>query len=580
MKNRVSKTGTPPAAPPGSNLFLPFGLVGLGALIIAGVVYRPALHGAFVFDDLALPFELTNGEAPLAAWLSGVRPVLMLSYWINHALSSDPFGYHLVNVMIHAFNTSMVFLILRRLLTLVRWPPRRVHLYSLIGAAIFLVHPLATESVSYIAGRSESLAAALALAAYVWFLERREVEVRWGDATGIVVLFALAVAAKENMAALAAVLLLTDWVFPRAGTRRVYLLLAPGAAFAATLIVRALLHGGNAGFSVREFTWYQYGFTQLRALFVYARMAVLPVGLSVDHDFPISYSIFQHASWLCGGALVVLTLLAFRKRRSYPLAFFGLLMFLILLAPTSSVVPIADALVERRMYLPLMGLILIGCEVAARLRVSPPFAWSLIASLLLALCILTWDRNVLWGHPEQLLASAALQSAHNPRPVANLTEALIADNRCSQALPWLERAERLLPYNQVIEASWGRTLECLGRREEALARIRTAVQIHPTSKLLELMGLLYGEMGQMDAAGAALREAVKMDPGAGSAHRSLALWYEATLRLTGAAAEYRAALAVDSYDRKAELGLARVQALAKEQAQRAPERPQPTATVP
>ena len=555
-------------------------MAGFGALVIAGVLYRPALHGAFVFDDLALPFQLTNGEAPLSAWLSGVRPVLMLSYWVNHALSSDPFGYHLFNVMVHALNTSMVFLILRRLLTLASWPAARVRLGASIGAAVFLVHPLATESVSYIAGRSESLAAALVLAAYVWFLERREVEVRWRDATLVILLFGLAVATKENMAALAVVLLLTDWVFPRESTRRVYLLLAPAAILAIGWIGRALLHGGNAGFSIREFTWYQYGFTQLRAIFAYARMAALPVGLSVDHDFPISYTIFQHGSWCYGIALLTVTLLAFRGRRTHPLAFFGLLMFLTLLAPTSSVVPIADPLVERRMYLPLIGLILIGCDAATHLRASPPFAWSLVVSFLLALSVFTWDRNVLWGHPEQLLGSAALQSTHNPRPVANLTEMLIAENRCEQALPWLERADRLLPHNHVIEASWGRTLECLGKRQEALAHIRTAVQIHPTSKLLELMGLLYAEMGQMNAAGQALREAVNMDPGAGSAHRSLALWYEAMHRLTDAAEEYRAALAVDSYDRKAGLGLARVQMRAKEQAQREPERPQPTAVFP
>lgn len=580
MKNRVAKTGTPPAVQLDSSLFVAFAVAGLGSLVIAGVLYRPALHGGFVFDDLALPFQLTNGEAPLWAWLSGVRPVLMLSYWVNHALSSDPFGYHLLNVMVHALNTSMVFLMLRRLLALASWPPSRVRLGASLGAAIFLVHPLATESVSYIAGRSESLAAALALAAYVWFLERREIEVRWRDAALVILLFGLAVATKENMAALAAVLLLTDWLFPRESTRRVYFLLAPAGILAAAWIGRALVHGGNAGFSVREFTWYQYGFTQFRAIFAYARMAVFPVGLSVDHDFPISYTIFQHGSWAYAVALLAITLLAFRARRTRPLTLFGLLLFLTLLAPTSSVIPIADPLVERRMYLPLVGLVLIGCDTAARLRVSPPFAWSLVASFLLALSIFTWDRNILWGHPEQLLVSAASESAHNPRPVANLTEMLIAENRCEQALPWLERADRLLPHNHVIEASWGRTLECLGKRQEALAHIRTAVQIHPTSKLLELMGLLYGEMGQMNAAGQALREAVNMDPGAGSAHRSLALWYEATRRLDDAAAEYGAALTIDAYDRKASLGLARVQRMAKEQAQREPERPQPTATVP
>jgi len=210
------------------------------------------------------------------------------------------------------------------------------------------------------------------------------------------------------------------------------------------------------------------------------------------------------------------------------------------------------------MYLPMMGLILIGCDVASRVRISSPAAYSAIAAALVLLAVLSYERNRLWGRPEELLASAALQSVHNPRPIANLTDTLIADNRCTEALPWLERAERLLPGNYIIEASWGRALECVGRREEALGRLQRAVELHPTWKLFELIGLLYGEMHRLDDAGDALRRAVGMEPRAASAHRSLALWYESMRDLRGAEREYRAALALDANDHKAEMGLGRV----------------------
>jgi protein O-mannosyl-transferase len=524
------------------------------------MLYRPALHGPFLFDDLSLPFSLTLGEAPLSVWLSGVRPVLMLSYWLNHQLSPSPFGYHVVNVMIHACNTALIFVILSRLLLLAGWTVQRTRLAAAVGAAVFLAHPLATESVSYIAGRSESLGAFFVLAAYALFLDRREKEIRWRDAAAIVALFALGVATKENMVAFAGILLLTDWMFPRSSSRRLYLLLAPGALLAVIAVLRMLTHGGNAGFSLREFTWYQYSFTQARAIFAYIRLALLPFGQSVDHDFPISYTILQYGAWMYAAALAVLIALAIWWRRRYSLACFGLMMFLIWLAPTSSVIPIADPLVERRMYLPMLGLILIACEVLSRVRLSPPIAWSAASVVLLSLTVLTWDRNTLWGRPEELLASAALQAVHNPRPVANLTETMIANNRCQEALPWLERADRLLPRNYVIEASWGRALECIGRREEALARLTTAVALYPNWKLFELIGLLDGEMDRMEAAGEALRTAIGMEPRAGSPHRSLALWYEARHDPAAAIAEYRTALALDPNDFRARLGLARVQA--------------------
>jgi tetratricopeptide (TPR) repeat protein len=532
----------------------------LSALIAAVILYQPALHGPFLFDDLALPFSLTLGDSPLSVWLSGVRPVLMFSYWLNYQVSPSPFGYHVVNVMIHACNTALIFAILSRLLLLAGWTVQRTRIAAAIGAAVFLAHPLATESVSYIAGRSESLGALFVLAAYALFLYRREEEIRWRDAAAILALFAMGVATKENMVAFAGILLLTDWIFPRSSTRRLYLLLAPGALLAVIAVLRMLTHAGNAGFSIREFTWYQYSFTQARAIFAYIRLALLPVGQSVDHDFPISYTILQYGAWIYAAALAAVVALAICWRRRYALASFGLLMFLIWLAPTSSVIPIADPLVERRMYLPMLGLILIACEILSRVRLSPPIAWSAASVVLLSLMALTWDRNTLWGRPEELLASAALQAVHNPRPVANLTETMIANNRCQEALPWLERADRLLPRNYVIEASWGRALECIGRREEALTRLKAAVTQYPNWKLFELIGLLDGEMDRMDAAGEALRTAIGMEPRAGSPHRSLALWYEARRDPAAAIAEYRTALALDPNDFRARLGLARVQA--------------------
>lgn len=525
------------------------------------MLYYPAMRGPFVFDDLALPFQLTLGEEPLTAWLAGTRPVLMFSYWLNQQSSADPFGYHLVNVLIHAINTALVFFVLTRLLAPAGWAERQIRLGASAGAAVFLAHPLATESVSYIAGRSESLAALFVLAAFALFLHRREHEIRWRDALVILGLFGLGVAAKENAVALAGVLLLTDWIFPRASSRRLYLLLAPAAAIAVALVLRALLNGGNAGFAVREFTWYQYAFTQTRAIFDYLRLAILPFGQSIDHDFPISRTLLQHGAWFYAVALAALIVLAVRERRRHPLSAFGLMMFLAWLAPTSSVIPIADPLVERRMYLPLIGLILIACDGASRLRLSAPQARGAFAVVLAILCILTWERNTLWGQPEKLLAAAAWQSAHNPRPVANLTETLIADNRCHEALPWLERAERLLPRNYVIETSWGRALECVGRREEALTRLQAAAGIHPSWKLFELIGLLSAEMGRMESAGMALRKAVVLEPNAGSPHRSLALWHKAMNDLPSAEAEYRAALALDRNDSRARMGLAQVQAV-------------------
>jgi tetratricopeptide (TPR) repeat protein len=501
----------------------------------------------------------------------------MFTYWLSYVQSgNNPFGYHVLNVLIHAINSTLVFLLLDRLLGLAGWVKERARIAALLGACIFLIHPLATESVSYIAGRSESLAAMFALSAYTIFLYRRDSGISWGDAAAVAALFALGVATKENTVALAGVFVLTDWFFPRRGNWRLYALLTLGVAFAAYQVLPLLQHGANAGFSLQEFTWYQYAFTESRAIFTYLRLAILPLGQSVDYDFQVSRTLIQDGAWLYLAALAILAAAAVRFRHRFPLACFGFLMFLVWLAPTSSVIPIGDPLVERRMYLPLFSLILVGCDGASRIRLNTAAAYGLLATGLLVLAVCTYSRNELWGQPEKLMANAAIQSVRNPRPFSNISLMLIAEHRCNDAMAWLAYAERGLPHNYVIEAGWGQALECAGRREEALRRLQASAALRPVSKIFELIGLLYGEMNRLDDARSALRRAVELDPSAASAHRALALCHEALGDLPAAEREYRVALNMEPYDGAARSGFARVTGPAP----RGSERPQPMVGVP
>jgi tetratricopeptide (TPR) repeat protein len=531
------------------------------------MLYAPSFGGDFVFDDFSLPTQLASRAEPLATWLSGVRPVLMFTYWLNDRLwGEDPLSYHVLNFLIHVAATGLVFLTLYRLFELAGWAARTKTVAAILGAAVFLIHPLETESVSYVAGRSESVAALFVLLAYTVFLYRAREAISWKEAVVVLALFALAVGAKENAVSLAGILALTDLCWPTPfstrGLRanwRLYALMAPGAALGAFAVLRMLATAPTAGFSLRTFTWYQYSFTEARAIFVYLRMSLLPYGQSVDHDFLPSRTIVDHGAIFYMAALGLLVSLAILARRKYPLSCFGLLLFLILLAPTSSVVPIADALVERRMYLPLIGLILIGCELASRIPQSHyTVARSGLAAALILLAGLCYERNRLWSRPDELMAAATLQATHSSRPLANLTDQLIARNRCGAALPYLENASRQFPSDYWVELSWGRVLECLGRRDEAMLRLRRAAATAPNSKVYELIGLLYGEMSRSEEAGTALRAAVDLDPKSLTAHKAMALWCESVGNLGLAEHEYATILTLNRNDWKARFALERV----------------------
>jgi len=491
-------------------------------------LYSPALGSPFVFDDFSLPV----GAPPqnLLPLLKGLRPFLMFTYWLNATGSGNsPLGYHLSNLLIHAVNTSLVFLVLNRLLELSGgMSERAVRVAAVLGAAVFFVHPLQTESVSYIAGRSESLAALFVLAAYAVFLYRRREAISWVETIVVLALFALGVSTKESAVGLVGILVLTDVYWPQAFSTRglrnnwkLYAAMAAGAMVAAWKVFGVLAASVSAGFSLRDVTWYQYGFTQARAFFTYLRLAAIPAGQSIDHGYAVSHTIVEHGAILYLAALTGLIAICYRWRKRYPLACFGLLMTLILLAPTSSIVPIRDALVERRMYLPLVGLILIGCEVARHVRAQRVTGYAVCGVILAVFYVLCYQRNLLWAEPAQLFVEAA-QESKNGRTYVNLVKVLAEEHRCSAAIPYLQHAEQVMPNDYMVELAWGRALECMGQPGQALAKLLRAAQIWPSSDVYTLIGCLYGEMGQRAQAGVALRKAIALDPQAWTARHALA----------------------------------------------------------
>ncbi len=209
----------------------------------------------------------------------------------------------------------------------------------------------------------------------------------------------------------------------------------------------------------------------------------------------------------------------------------------------------------------MLGLILIGCEVASRLRISQTAGACILTVIGLVFGRLCYDRNQLWGQPDRLLELAAAQAVYNPRPLLNFTGILVSHGRCDLAPAYLERAERRLPNNYYVNAAWGRALACMGRFDEAIAKLQTAARLLPCSEVYELLGLVYGQMGRQGDAGKMLSKAVEIGPNSESAHGSLALWYEKTNNLDAAEREYGRALSLDHADSLAQVGLLRVQTM-------------------
>jgi tetratricopeptide (TPR) repeat protein len=481
------------------------------------------MRGPFVFDDPYLPFLDPNaGRQSFLRWVAGVRPMLMVTYWLNYSASgTDPYPYKIVNVLFHFGSAVLVWLILLKLLSWAGVEKSMKRILAIFGGLLFLVHPVQTESVAYVASRSENQSVFFFNAAFALFLYRRSVAITWRVAAGVLILLAAAFFTKEHTAALPVLLLLTDYYwnpgFSASGIRRnwrLYVPMAIGAAGGAVFLYFWVLRSATtAGFGLRGLTPLDYFFSQCRAVWVYVRMFFLPYGQNVDHDFPISHGMFDHGAILGLAALIALTAAAWIYRRRFPLAAYGWFAFLILLAPTSSFVPIRDLLVERRLYLPFIGLILICCEFLSRWRVDRKVLAGLLAAVLVLFAILTFERNQLWSNDVALWQDAAAKSPRKVRPQFQVAFAYYNLGQCARAADEYAKAARLARPDHSLLVDWATALDCAGNESAALEKLHAAAAIVSTAHVWSQIGMVEAKQNHREQAFAALAEAERLDPG-------------------------------------------------------------------
>ena len=540
----------------------------LGAAFLAVlIVYWPAIEGPFVFDDQYLPFtgqEYAN--APLSRWMSSVRPLVMFSFWINHSLSGmQTFSYHFLNLVLHVITGALCFLIVRRFLDRAGESGWKRDGLAAFAAGLFLLHPLQTESVAYVACRSEALSVMFLYAAFTVFLYRRSEAIGWLEALAVVALFAAAVSTKEHTAVLPALLVLTDIFWnPGASFRavgrnwRLYAPVAIAGAVALRMVWRILRSADTAGFTLTAFTWEQYFYTQCRVIWLYVRLFFLPYGQNIDHDFAVSKTLFAHGAIIGLAALALAAAAAIYYRRRYPLASYGYLVFLLLLAPTSSFAPILDVVAEHRMYLPFLGLLLVVVEFVRRWKAPPARVATALAGVLALMAVLTYSRSAVWGNAEALWKDAVAKSPDKSRPHFQLGFLYFTQGRCADAMPEFVAAAKDGPPTYGLLSDWGMDYECLGRHDEAIDKLRHAAGFRPDANSYSTLAWAFLRAGRNGEAAQALDMAERLDPSFAATYAYRGDLYAAQGNPAGAASEYRRALSLDPGNEVAQDGLARL----------------------
>lgn len=392
----------------------------LPALLVIAV-WLPALPSSFQFDD----WQVVLGDArvaSLSAWWSsmpGMRALTKLSFALNHESGAGAAAFRSVNILLHALNASLVFLLVRRLARRLRTADGSAAvIVAAVTALVFALHPVQTESVTYIAARSNLLAASFCLLALLAWLRGREPGASWCWMITVALLYVAALASKETAAVLPLAMLLC-LAAERTRPRRDFLLPLVLCALCVTLFVLAWPHFPydyllRTSLAVRRplenLAVQAQGVSWLgEQLVFWSRLNADPMLLPID--------VLSLQAVLQAAALLVLLVAGFAGLRRWPAAAFGMLWFFLWLAPTNSLIARLDIANDRQLYMAIIGPAWLLAHGIARLR-QP--AWMTVLPLAMLLSLGTATRNRVYATEQSFWQDVVAKSPHNARAWNNL----------------------------------------------------------------------------------------------------------------------------------------------------------------
>lgn len=498
--------------------------------IICSLVYANSLQAPFVFDDLhnfiENPYTQIEEVSAEKLWYAASRSpsssrwLPNMSFALNYYFGEkDPTGYHLVNLVIHLLAGLLVYLLALQTLSLpdmTRYGEYRYEV-SLIAAALWLLHPVQTNAVTYLVQRMTSMAALFCLLSLLLYVYGRSaVGKRKYYFSGALITGLMALVSKENSYMLPVMIGGYELFFLRSDFKVKFTLKNAGwvAATGGLLLVVALLFVGPdvfssllGGYQTRDFTLGERLLTESRVVIFYLTILLFPAvaRLNLTHDFPISTGLFSPpGTFLAIACLAGLGYLVCRLYNSNRLLSFALFWFFINLLIESTIIPL-ELVFEHRLYLPsvfiFVGLTATSYQYFSK-RVYLPRI--MVAVIMISLAVLTWQRNETWKDGMTFWNDVLKKSPNNARAYNNLAEVYTARNDFAKSLYYYQKAlvnkppQNSLP---IILKNLGFALIVHGRYDEAMQHLIRSIRLNPNDPKTHLnLGIVYKKKGDRSRA--------------------------------------------------------------------------------
>ncbi len=532
-------------------------------------VYANSLGGKFVWDDNGLVRDnlyiksganaanvfTQNIAAGVGLKVAFYRPLQMFTYMTDYSLwKLNPFGYHLTNMLFHIAAALCVFWLINILFG--------NNLLSLLTAALFVVHPVHTEAISYISGRADPMALTFMLLAFVFYIKigtvpQAGVTTRWGLSLFLCSLFyTLALLSRENSLILLLLIPLYHYTFrKKIEFKKILPILIITAAYLsirAAVLKGAIMPAAFPTTLAERLPGFFAGLTN------YIGILLLPINLHMEYGLRL-FS-FSDPKVILGAAILISAIIyALIQREKNRIVFFAIFWFILTLLPQSNLYPINAYMAEHWLYLPSVGVFLVVAG-ASNLVISNQvrkvkltnLTWlditrlAITAGGILALIafwsILTIRQNNYWRDPATLYKRTLVYAPNSVKILHLLGDVYYSAGNMKNAAGLYEKVIVMDPKYADAYNNLGNVYHAMGDNEKAKEFYKKAIDAD--SRCFSAycnLGNIYNDAGKEEDAVIFYKKAAELEPGHWEVYHNLGIAYSALGKNEEAAAAYRKA---------------------------------------